>query len=447
MFNSRFQLLFLAVLLLFLPSRGMAEGTRGIWWWTSPGHPWGVDQVLGNPTREAEAIGFFKAWKFGKVYCSFSPQTLANPGVIRAWNSKLHAAGISSQLLLSENTWIYPQHRANLLTAHIKPKLIDFNAAAGPAERYDALHLDIEPHGFPEWPTLTPLERKNLLLLLRDTFQEVRAFMNQNGAAGIPVYADLPVWYDQVPNPVGWDSVAERDAWFQALGQSLAGISMMAYDRKTAAGIENGVSWELQNFAGETRVALEASVGEGKTWASFESLLAMMQTQEQIQPLRRDLDIHDFIQFHDLPLPVETWRYANFGNISGEGPVTGNLADPDHDELPNLIEYAFAMNPNSASRERLPVGSLTTIKGKDYPTLTFTRPTSATDLNYKVLVSTDAQEWQDACTCSGTAIAMNSGTVLISRTTSNAMETIVIRVANPIQSGQSRFFKVRVVIP
>ena len=442
MIHSPFQPLSLAVVLLCL--QGIAEGARGIWWWTSPEHPWGVDQVLGNPTREAELIGFLKAWKFDKVYCSFSAQTRAKPAVIRAWNSKLHAAGISSQLLLSENTWIYPQHRANLLTVHIKPTLIDFNAAASPSERYDALHLDIEPHGFPEWEALTPPERRNLLLLLRDTFQEVREFMNQNGAAGIPVYADLPVWYDQVPDTVGWDSVAERDAWFQALGQSLAGISMMAYERKTASGIENGVSWELQNFAGETRVALEASVGDGKTWAGFESLLSMMQTQEQIQPLHRDLDIHDFIQFHDLPLPMETWRYANFDTISVEESVTGDLADPDHDDIPNLIEYAFAMDPKISSRQDLPSGGLTTINSGNYPTLTFTRPTSATDLNYTVLVSSDAEEWQSACTCSGADVVMKSGAVLVNRSTSEAMETIVIRLASPIESGQSRFFKVRV---
>jgi hypothetical protein len=447
MVNTRFQSLVLIAASPFLWCNAVAEGTRGIWWWTSPEHPWGVDQVLGNPTREAEAIGFFKAWKFSKVYCSFSAQTRANPGVIRAWNSKLHAAGITSQLLLSENTWIYPQHRRNLLTVHIKPTLIDFNAAAGPTERYDALHLDIEPHGFPEWVTLTPLERKNLLLMFRDTFQEVRAFLNQNGAAEIPVYADLPVWYDQVPTPVGWDSVAERDAWFQSLGQSLAGMSLMAYERKTAAGIENGVSWELQNFTGETRVALEASVGDGKTWASFESLLGMMQTQEQIQPLRRDLDIHDFIQFRDLPLPVETWRYANFGTISGDGPVTGNLADPDHDDLANLIEYAFAMDPQRSSREGLPSGSLTTISGKDYPTLTFTRPTSATDMDYTVLVSSNAEEWQSVCTCSGADVTTESSAVLVSRSTSEAKETLVIRVANLISLGESLFFKVRVAIP
>ena len=123
--------------LVFPLSRTSAAEPRGIWWWTSAGYPLGVEQVLGDNNKETEVLQFLKAWNFGRVYCSFSAQTLANPAVIRAWNTKLHAAGISSQFFLSENTWIFQQNRNNLLTVHIQPKLIDFNAAAtNAAQRY-----------------------------------------------------------------------------------------------------------------------------------------------------------------------------------------------------------------------------------------------------------------------------------------------------------------------
>jgi hypothetical protein len=128
-------------------------------------------------------------------------------------------------------------------------------------------------------------------------------YLNGHGAADVPVYADLPVWYDQVPKPVGWDSDAERDAWFAALGQSLAGISLMAYERNTAARIESGVAWELQHFAGETRVGLEASAGAGKTWSKFGDLVEMVRAQEAAGSPPRPVDVHDFVQFHDLANP------------------------------------------------------------------------------------------------------------------------------------------------
>ncbi|TWU31703.1 hypothetical protein Q31b_58720 [Novipirellula aureliae] len=283
-------------------SSGEASEERGVWWWTSPDHPWGTEQVIGNPDKESAALEFLKEWGINRLYGCYSKQTMARPAVVRDWNERVHAAGMSSQLLLSENTWIEPRNRANLLTVHIQRELIDFNAdCANSTQRFDGLHLDIEPHGLPNWTSITPLERKRLLLQFRDTLREVREYLDAHGGKEIPVYADLPVWYDQVGKPVGWESDEERDACFADMAQSLAGISLMAYERDTASRIESGVIWELQNFKGEVRVGLEASVGpdKNKTWKSFNDLIAIIRAVEAATPTRK-VDLHDFIQFHDL---------------------------------------------------------------------------------------------------------------------------------------------------
>jgi hypothetical protein len=408
-----------------------------------------VDQVLGDNNKETQALQFLQAWNFGRVYCSFSTQTRANPAVIRAWNAKLHAAGISSQFLLSENTWIFPQNRNNLLTTHIQPKVIDFNAATtNAAERYEALHLDIEPHGLPQWATNTPAGRKEYLLQLRDTFQAVRIYLDQHGAPDLAIYADLPVWYDQWPEPVGWNSAAERNAWFAALGQSLAGISLMAYERDTAAGIENGVSWEIQNFTNECRVALEANVGTNlNTWRSFNALMNMIQTQEQTGSPPRRLDVHDFVQFHDLPQPIETWRSAYFGTNANRFIISGDRVDLDQDGIPNLLEYAFGLDPLVASRQGLPTGRLADDGGMDYLTLTFQRPASATDLSYQVLIASNLTEWESGCILIGTNAIVSTNLVSLSRITTNAMETVLVRDRWPVPSGAARFMKVQVTHP
>jgi hypothetical protein len=299
---SRFVFCFVWLAALALsPARAEAGGTRGIWWWASPDHPWGTEQVLGDSAKETVALDFLKAWNVDRLYCSFSEPKQAQPAVVRAWNERVHAAGMTSQLLLGENSWIYPGNRLNLLTVHIQRGLIGFNAACTNSQhRFDGLHLDIEPHGLPGWKTMTPAERKKLLLLLRDTFAEVRSYLDARGATNIPVYADLPVWYDQVGKPVGWESASERDAWFADLAQSLAGISLMAYERDTAPQIEDGVIWEIQHFKGEVRVGLEVSLGleKSKTWKSFADFTGMMQAQERVVPSRA-VDIHDFVQFYD----------------------------------------------------------------------------------------------------------------------------------------------------
>lgn len=287
----------LVMLTLAVPLSGSPP--RGIWWWASPEHPWGSAQVLGDAAKEAALLGFLTNWKIGLLYTCFNEQIRSQPDLIRRWNERVHAAGIKSQLLLSENTWIDPKHRPNLLKTHIQRGLIEFNrAAANPQQRFDGVHLDIEPHGLPGWTAMTPDARKQLLFQLRDTLKEVRSYLNEQGAAAIPVFADLPVWFDQIGKPVGWTSVAERDAWFADLGKSLAGISLMAYERNSVRGIDSGVEWEFKNFQREVRIGLEVSIGPGKTWKSRVELMSMIRTQESATP-PRPVGIHDLVQFHD----------------------------------------------------------------------------------------------------------------------------------------------------
>ncbi len=53
---------------------------------------------------------------------------------------------------------------------------------------------------------------------------------------------------------------------------------------------------------------------------------------------------------------VQSWRQANFGNINNSGDAADN-ADPDHDGLVNLVEYAFGLNPTQAGLPILTAGT------------------------------------------------------------------------------------------
>ncbi len=51
------------------------------------------------------------------------------------------------------------------------------------------------------------------------------------------------------------------------------------------------------------------------------------------------------------PSALETWRTAVFGDDAGDESIAGNMADPDRDGLPNILEFAIAGNPLAPARD------------------------------------------------------------------------------------------------
>ncbi len=49
--------------------------------------------------------------------------------------------------------------------------------------------------------------------------------------------------------------------------------------------------------------------------------------------------------FDVTPAPIDVWRADRFGADAGNPMVSGNDADPDHDGIVNLLEYALNLDP------------------------------------------------------------------------------------------------------
>lgn len=85
----------------------------------------------------------------------------------------------------------------------------------------------------------------------------------------------------------------------------------------------------------------------------------------------------------------DLWRQTNFGNVSNTGDAA-DAADPDHDGIVNLIERAIGLDPNmSNGGADLAVVS----KDENFITLTYNRSLAATDLQCRVVWSTDLTAW------------------------------------------------------
>ena len=390
MFNIKYLLPCIGVIVLCSSYSVQAQEHRSAWMWSL--NPYGTGTILGDPRAEDDLIDDFTLWGFDRIYTSMGSLSTLQPSVIAHWNAGLDDAGIQSQMLLGEASWVFPGSGRTSLLNTIQTRLISYNAArTDPRELIDGLHLDIEPHALSEWKNGTDTDRRDLLLLLGDTYADVRNLLDANGQSQVKIYADLPVWYDSSTS-IAWVS-GERDQWFTDIAQSLDGISMMAYERSTLSNINNGVQWEIDNFDGEVRIGLESNaVGVGQTWPTFQALLDMADALEayhgtdiggiDFHPLRSfalqsehtvnlpgDINDDGFVGLADLDIILANWNLfvpeADWrADVSGEGYV--GLADLDAvlsnwntGTLPGETE---AVVPEPAGVGMLALGGLTLLR-------------------------------------------------------------------------------------
>ncbi|MCP5533152.1 MAG: hypothetical protein H7A48_08265 [Akkermansiaceae bacterium] len=85
-----------------------------------------------------------------------------------------------------------------------------------------------------------------------------------------------------------------------------------------------------------------------------------------------------------LGMTSEGWRQIRFGTTANSGDAA-NLADPDHDGIPNLLEFAFGLDPHHTDTGSLP--ALQTLDGQQ--ALAFTQPAGIKGLTY-------GAEWSDS---------------------------------------------------
>jgi len=306
-------------LVLFSSLAAQACKYRAVWFWQEDGHPYGASNIVGNAVLENQTVSFLTSRWVRRVYGSYGQQPVTSPTISANWNAKLDAAGIQSQLLMSDNTWIFPTNHSSLLTK-ITQRVLNFNNAPGRTvpQKFDGLHLDIEPHALTNWSALTAADKRQWLFLLRDTYAVVRQHLASNGVPTFPVYADLPVWFDKLPadaGQIGWTNAADRNQWFSDIATNLTGITFMAFDQTALSAISNGVAWERANIAGtDVRVGLESDIGATNTWATLADFNAMMETVEAAFGFADAVDIQDYTSWRQawatLPILPVAVAYA-----------------------------------------------------------------------------------------------------------------------------------------
>lgn len=142
--------------------------------------------MVGSSIKEVETLNFFKRRGIKRVYGSYQGRPVSETDVIAAWNAKLDAAGIESQFLMSENSWIFPEKQASFLDK-ITDRVITFNAEQPAENQFDGLHLDIEPQALSDWSSISNTQRREYLQLLNNTYATWREILDEEAIGSVNI--------------------------------------------------------------------------------------------------------------------------------------------------------------------------------------------------------------------------------------------------------------------
>ncbi|MFT6179564.1 MAG: sugar lactone lactonase YvrE [Akkermansiaceae bacterium] len=88
--------------------------------------------------------------------------------------------------------------------------------------------------------------------------------------------------------------------------------------------------------------------------------------------------------------PFLAWQQSNFASDAGDPAIAGAGADPSGDGVPNLLKYAFGLDPKVSSPDGVPIVEVS----GGQAALVYTRVLSAGDLDYLAEWSSDLIEWK-----------------------------------------------------
>jgi len=189
-------ILIAVLLLLSLGTRSTPAADRAIWAWEQDSSAMVQERAAGDA-----AIAFLKSKRIGILYLyadAFQGQTLleTQPQLYREFIRRLHGKGLRVYALLGSaylhtEAYILPEHRAVALAMF--RRVLDFNAAARPGERFDGINLDIEPHILDQWAQ-QKMQLLGQFLDLGQAFMELKRTSGQS----LPVGPAIPFWLDGI---------------------------------------------------------------------------------------------------------------------------------------------------------------------------------------------------------------------------------------------------------
>ncbi len=235
-------------------TRNPGDG-RALWVW-SP-------DFQGSSAEREFFLDFAEARQLGSIFLFVSLRELdEHPDRFRSFLSLAHDRGVAVSALNGEPEWTRPGKRAS--ADAFVAAVISFNRSAALGERFDGLHLDVEPHLRSEWDENSETTMAHYVDLLESVSERTRPEQ-------LPLVVDIPVW---------WESRTFHGASFlEKIAVVADEIVVMAYDRPADRVIDD-VAEEM---------ALTAALGK-RMWIGVRAKREDFATGDDLQPAESRLE-------------------------------------------------------------------------------------------------------------------------------------------------------------
>lgn len=195
-----------------------ASPQRATWVWNN----W----VVETPAKHKDFLRFCRARGIGTVFLHAPAEHLGErAATFRAFLAAGHKQGLRVEALDGAPDWAFEPAKPEAFIAAV----LAFNDAGVDAgERFDGIHLDVEPYDSPQWKESADETVIQYLIML----EGARA-----SAGALPIAADVPPWFAEIDTPEG-----------PLLGAVIArvnAVALMAYAHQT------------KQLAAQTRPAVE----------------------------------------------------------------------------------------------------------------------------------------------------------------------------------------------
>ena len=252
--------------------------TKGIWLWNT------AEVLKGEP--RARFITFCKSMGFNKVFVSINKKVISSieqSSDLQTFIAHLHHADIKAAALMGEPTWVYEKNRQKMLR-RIR-FVLEYNDNTIDPARFDAIHLDIEPHTLAEWGDY----KKFLLNNLAETIKLANN-LTSRGQQRLPLEIDIPTFYHKV------DKTA-----LEKIVQNSDSMTIMAYERLTTESVMKSVEniFALVNRMGK-QVVIGLNAKEFGEKEMLENLIKNVGDRVSLEKSFSGFAIHDFHHYRDL---------------------------------------------------------------------------------------------------------------------------------------------------